>query len=357
MNTYTAKDVTLYVPYYNASRTILRVIEAVYSQTEVPGRVIIINDGSIEPLPKVTCEVIEHEQNKGLAAARNTALDHCNTPLIAALDADVIPNTNWLEKMLECLNSSEAAGVGGCLFEKHRRNMGDRWRSVHMCQNWGKRKIIHPRFIYGANTLFITQRLKDAGGYDPVCRTNNEDSTMSDALYEMNCELIYTPDAICWHLRRDTSRTILPGYWGWHHAKGVQQGDFDSPEGIIDRIERVNFGIFDYRFHLDSREGRADFMAIDALIPWVFCILDLNLYHRRNNSPVPDIRGMLNEVIPDKELYNLLIEYLPSHQGTHEPEEWHSRYLETFNKCLEKFSWKPECGIKELYWAIKNEVA
>ncbi|RMD77571.1 MAG: glycosyltransferase family 2 protein [Lentisphaerae bacterium] len=282
---YTARDVTLYIPFYQAHTTIQRVWEAVRRLSPAPARIIIVDDGSPQPFQDpgdARLEIVRLPENRGLANARNVALDHTRTELIAALDADVMPAHDWLEKMLEACNSQRAHGVGGRLDEYYQHRPADCWRARHMAQHWGDTLTTTPRFLYGANTLFLTEVLKHAGGYDPELRTNNEDRTMSDLLVEKGYTLVYTPAARAYHLRKDTNRTILQGYWKWHHARGLKLGHFHHFSRLCRRIAEVNFGIGRYRVDLDINEKRFDLLRFDVAIPWVFSVLDVQLYNRLN---------------------------------------------------------------------------
>ncbi|OVE82699.1 hypothetical protein BVY04_00270, partial [bacterium M21] len=290
---FTESDVTIYIPYYNTEATIGPCLDAVLAQTHHPARVLVIDDGSRLPFVDDRVEVIRHAKNSGLATARNTALDACKTPLIASLDSDVVADPHWLKHLLEAINLDHVVGAGGKLVEKYQDNLGNLWRAEHMKQHWGEKALRNPRFLYGANSLYIVDALHEVGRYDERLRTNNEDRTISEALYANFHDLIYTPDALCYHLRRDTYRSILHGYWQWHHARGLLAGDFQSPEGIIRRIADVNFGIFRYRFDLDAKNGRYDLLGLDACVPWVFCVNDLRLYHRVTGNAVPDFPGEL----------------------------------------------------------------
>ena len=180
---YTAQDISLFVPFYNAARTIVPCIEALLGQTVKAARLFVIDDGSTQPLPsQLAVEVISHGVNKGLAAGRNTALQACDSSLIASVDADVVADPQWLETLLETLNDSGASGVAGRMDEHYQRNVGDRWRAVLMAQHWGDEKLDNPRFLFGANTLMRVGKLRAVGGFDESCRTNNEDRTVCDAL-------------------------------------------------------------------------------------------------------------------------------------------------------------------------------
>ncbi len=282
---YRPTDTTLYVPAFQAEATLPACLEAIHCQTCAPAKILVIDDGSSNPVQADAAEIIRHNSNLGLAATRNTAIAACGTALLAALDADVTPAPDWLEHLLEAINSGPFAGAGGRLDEHFQETTADKWRAVHMAQHWGNEPVRNPKFLFGANTIFQTNALRAAGNYNPLLRTNNEDRAICDALRDAGRELIYTPLARAKHLRRDSAFSILRGYWKWHHAKGLLRGDFDSFPEILNRIANVNFGIFSFRFNLDLQSGRHFLLPLDAILPWIFSKLDLDLFTQRAAAP------------------------------------------------------------------------
>ncbi|MCA9291318.1 MAG: glycosyltransferase, partial [Phycisphaerales bacterium] len=267
---FTGDDVTWYVPCYNAHATLSRCLHGITQQCTRPARVLVIDDGSHDSYGTLPVEVIRHKSNAGLAAARNTALAACRTPLLAAVDADVAVEPDWLRRMLDTLNDTRAAGAGGCLREHYDDTPADSWRARHMAQHWGQAPLRNPRFLFGSNTLFVADALRAIGGYDTRWRTNGEDIAVSEAVYATGRALAYAPDAVGRHLRQDTIRTVLRGFWQWHHVAGVRNRDFDTLETLVDRIERVGIGIWRFRAARDEREGCTDLLPLDAALPWIF---------------------------------------------------------------------------------------
>ncbi|MFH0878418.1 MAG: glycosyltransferase family 2 protein [Lentisphaerota bacterium] len=339
---FTARDITLYVPYYNAKATCQEVLEAVFAQTCPPAAVLVIDDGSSSPCDLPGVKILRHETNQGLAAARNTALNACQTSLLASLDADVAADPDWLKNMLAAMNSGDYAGVGGRLREKHSTSLPDRWRAIHMAQNWGDYPVLNPRFLFGSNNLFKTAALREAGGYDPALRTNNEDRTMSEKLYAMKRDLLYAPHALCYHLKKDTLQSVLRGYWQWHHAKGVTRGDYESSEGLIRRIMEVNCGIFRFRFDRDRQIAREEFLPLDAMIPWVFCGQDISFFAQRSGNAMPDFPSSQRlDELPNPLRQSL--ELLMPAQGPAVASPWLEEYEQVFNLGLDQFGWNAEC--------------
>jgi glycosyltransferase involved in cell wall biosynthesis len=79
-------DVTVVVPCFNYGRFLT---EAVDSALQEGAQVVVVDDGSTEPLPKLPPEVeLIRQQNQGVARARNAGLARVETPYALVLDAD-----------------------------------------------------------------------------------------------------------------------------------------------------------------------------------------------------------------------------------------------------------------------------
>lgn len=345
---YTPSDVTIYVPAFNAETTLNQCLDGIEALAVRPARIIIVDDGSDVPVAsRAEFQVTRHEKNLGLGAARNTALTACRTPLLSALDADIVPERNWLARLLESINFTHAVGAGGMVNEQFQDTLGDRWRAIHMAQHWGDSSIANPRFLYGANTLFVARELRAAGGYDAELRSNNEDRTISEAIYKKGLSLFYNPAACCRHLRRDSIKSILPGYWRWHHAAGLLRGDYDAYEKLIKRINSVNFGIFRHRFNLDLQAGRNELLGLDAALPWIFCAMDIIFCSKRNNITPPAFPP--NEILQDlpdhisTALLKLLPESMTGRVGKNTGSKLPSVYLKEFTRCLNISGWRNDC--------------
>ncbi|MCH2207148.1 MAG: glycosyltransferase family 2 protein [Lentisphaerales bacterium] len=327
------RHITLYVPCYNANATIEHCLDSLLKQTIKVDSLFLVDDGSTHKLPDLPVKIIQHPENLGLASARNTALKHCQTPLIASVDSDVIAEPDWLEKLLARVNKRDVVGAAGQMDEFYKDDIGDRWRAKHMAQHWGGDSLVNPRFLFGANTLMIAEELRKSGGFDTRCRTNNEDRTMCEFIFQRDLNLAYEPSARCSHLRRDSAESILSSYWGWHHAKGLVEGDFDSSEGVIGRIRKVNFGIADYRYNMDLEDGKDEFAILDLLIPIVFAACDLRLYSQRSKVEMPSLEPLIDYLGLAYDKLKFFIE----DGEVLEKESWFSAYEATFKSCCEEF--------------------
>lgn len=114
-------DVSILIPVYNVQDYILRCLESVSSQSYTGTMECLIiddcgTDGSIDIARRFIAEyngsvnfrIISHDRNRGLSAARNTAVAHAEGEYIMHLDSD-----DWLEKcaLEELMNKQKEAGA------------------------------------------------------------------------------------------------------------------------------------------------------------------------------------------------------------------------------------------------------
>ncbi|MCM8804957.1 MAG: glycosyltransferase [Candidatus Omnitrophica bacterium] len=212
-------EVSLYIPCYNSEKYIDRCIQSVLNQTYPIKEILIIDDGSTDKTVKIASKypvkIIRHLKNKGLAAARNTAFNMLNSEFIASLDSDCCPQKDWLEKLIRNFVSDKIAGVGGRLIEKNTKSLPDKWRSKHLSQDHGDKKIFNAFALPGCNCVFRKQVIIEIGGYNEKYKTNSEDTDICLRLKNNGYSLVYEPQAKVFHLRKDTVFSVARMYYGW----------------------------------------------------------------------------------------------------------------------------------------------
>lgn len=101
------------IPAYNCGDEIAGAVDSAFGQTGVEAEVVVVNDGSTDTQTEPALDqlqqkygdrlVVLHQPNQGPAAARNTALQRCNSQWIAFLDHD----DRWApEKLLQQLKAA-----------------------------------------------------------------------------------------------------------------------------------------------------------------------------------------------------------------------------------------------------------
>lgn len=99
------------MPAFDAQATIRASVESVLAQTEGDLELIVVDDGSHRPPAEALADVrdprlrvLRHARNRGVSAARNTALAAASAPLVSQLDADDLWEPDYLEAILPCFD-------------------------------------------------------------------------------------------------------------------------------------------------------------------------------------------------------------------------------------------------------------
>ncbi len=115
----TCEDVTILIPAYKPDIRMTETIDSIAAQTAGQPRVIICDDGSpaaslvwfdYARLRLQNFKIVR-QPNGGLLAARNTLVEHLETPLAIFLDTDDLLTKEYLERVLETYNLSPTANA------------------------------------------------------------------------------------------------------------------------------------------------------------------------------------------------------------------------------------------------------
>lgn len=107
------------IPVYNRSNEVKSAIESVTTQSYQDLEIIVVDDASTDELqasieffadPRI--RLVQHAQNRGAAASRNTGLEAARGDWVAFLDSDDAWDVNKLDKQLASLAAKPAASAG-----------------------------------------------------------------------------------------------------------------------------------------------------------------------------------------------------------------------------------------------------
>ena len=101
--------VNIGVPVYNVEAYLRECLDSIMNQTFKDFEVIMVDDGSTDNSFNICQEYVArdnrfkliHQENKGLAGARNTCLKHMKGEYITWIDSDDVVDDNYLERLLE----------------------------------------------------------------------------------------------------------------------------------------------------------------------------------------------------------------------------------------------------------------
>jgi glycosyltransferase involved in cell wall biosynthesis len=117
-----------------------------------------------------------HVDEANSAAARNAGLAAARGRYLLLTDADCVPEVDWIEKMTDRLAVGNVIGVGGFIGKLNPRTWTQRYAITVVDGQRGLNYLpaLHLPYVVGANAGFLTQAVRQAGGFDPELRSGND---------------------------------------------------------------------------------------------------------------------------------------------------------------------------------------
>jgi GT2 family glycosyltransferase len=219
--------VSVVVCTHNGEATLRECLEGLDRLRYPDYEVVVVDDGSTDASAAIVseydCTLISTE-NRGLSAARNTGLEASSGEIVAYLDDDATPDTDWLTYLAHTFRTSSHAGVGGpnLAFQ-------DDGAIAHCVTNapGGPTHVLlsdeEAEHIPGCNMAFRRAALLEIGGFDPRFRAAGDDVDICWRLREHGHTLGFSPAATVWHHRRDSLRA----YWRQQRGYGAAEAELE----------------------------------------------------------------------------------------------------------------------------------
>lgn len=116
---------SIIVPLYNKESFVRDALNSILKQTYTDYEVIIVNDASTDDSAIVAetflsdkIRIIQHDKNKGLAAARNTGIQNATSNFITYLDADDVWKPTFLEHIFSLTQEFSEAQIFATNYEE-----------------------------------------------------------------------------------------------------------------------------------------------------------------------------------------------------------------------------------------------
>jgi glycosyltransferase involved in cell wall biosynthesis len=166
------------IPSFNYGHFVTEAVDSALAQTYAPREVIVVDDGSTDDTRK-RLEAYEgrirylHQENLGLAAARNAGIRAARGEYVALLDADDIWHPQKLELQMAYLAAHPEVGLLGA---ERTRNRPARWPALDRAAGLAARPITLEQLVicsrFGPSSVVIARRCFEAVGYfDPALRS------------------------------------------------------------------------------------------------------------------------------------------------------------------------------------------
>ncbi len=236
----------------NAAADLPRYLQALERLAHRPLEVIVVDcastDSTVETLARASIQganlrVIELEENVGFANGMNRALAASSAPFALSLNADALPATDYVGRLLARFESHPELRVGAVTGRLSRFRSGDEpavldAAGMRLTLNWRHHdrgssepdvgQYDRAERVFGgtgAATLFFRPALEDAAIDGEVFldefHSFREDAELSFRLRERGWEILYEPRAIASHRRHNLPgrRSAMPDHVNLHSVK------------------------------------------------------------------------------------------------------------------------------------------
>jgi GT2 family glycosyltransferase len=232
--------VSVVVCTYNGGRTLEQCLRSLSALNYPNYEVIVVDDGSTdntgEVLDRFPAVRAIRQPNHGLSHARNVGLYAATGAIVAYTDSDCYADPDWLTHLVDLLQRTSAAAVGGPNLTPE-----DGWLAACVGASPGQPTHIlesdqEAEHIPGCNMAFRREDLLAIGGFDDQYRKAGDDVDLCWRLQHAGRWIAFAPGAFVWHHRRQTPRTYLKQQAGYGEAEALLR--FKHP----DRFNRWGAG-------------------------------------------------------------------------------------------------------------------
>lgn len=210
--------VTVIIVNWNSGELLSRCLESVSAQSYAPARIIVVDNGSTDRSADVVenwagITVIKLGANRGFAAANNIAIEECDTELVALLNPDAFPESDWLARLVGAAVAYPVAAAFGSRQMVAGRDgeidgLGDVYHaSGIMWRNGYGRQLLHADAVSAeifspcaGAALYRRDALMEVGGFDKDYFCYVEDVDLGFRLRLAGYRSIYVADSVVHHV-------------------------------------------------------------------------------------------------------------------------------------------------------------
>jgi glycosyltransferase involved in cell wall biosynthesis len=234
-----APRVSVVVCTYNGGRTLDQCVRSLQKLEYPHYEVIVVDDGSTDDTPSILARFPEvhvvRQPNRGLSAARNVGLELATGEVVAYTDSDCFADPDWLTHLVDQLQRTAAAAVGGPNLTPE-----DGWLAACVAASPGQPTHVLEsdqvaEHIPGCNMAFRRDALLAINGFDPLYRKAGDDVDVCWRLQQSGQWITFAPGAFVWHHRRQGPRSYLRQQAGYGEAEALLR--FHHPDRFNARGE------------------------------------------------------------------------------------------------------------------------
>jgi glycosyltransferase involved in cell wall biosynthesis len=194
--------VSVVIPAHNEEQYLAKTIETILNQDYKNVEIIVVDNASTDQTFQIASRFpikVVREDRKGLLWAREKGRQTATGQIIANIDADCLPDVNWISKALPYFNNEKVVAVSG---PYHYYDADRVFRMVaSFCQCFIYpivNKFLQFPFVssgavlIGGNNFIKAQALEKAGGYDTTLVFYGEDTNTAKRISKYG-KVVFTP--------------------------------------------------------------------------------------------------------------------------------------------------------------------
>lgn len=202
------EKVSIVMPCYNDGAYIHEAIESVLHQTYENLEIIIIDDGSDDPVTKSILEQIDdlrikifHSHRLRPAGARNYGIKEATGKYILPVDSDDKIESTYVEKAVKILEQNENIGVVYCYGDLFGEQSG-RWQ----LPDYSFKTMLLDNIVF-VTAMFYKSDWEKVGGFNTKMKAGMEDYDFWLSLLEIGREIYQIPEVLFHYRIKPVSRT------------------------------------------------------------------------------------------------------------------------------------------------------
>lgn len=199
-------NISIVIPAYNEEKCIGRCLQALISGTETPDEIIVSDgmstDGTVQIAKKYGAIVVKNEKRHA-AGGRNAGINKAKGDIIVFIDADCIPDKDWLKEIHKAFEEEDIDGLGTYIEAAESDNVYEMfwgYLSLQILMSYGnepyyvQEKTLNTAFIT-ASCAYKRSLLCKIKGFSDFFANNAEDIDICWRALDAGAKLKYVPSA------------------------------------------------------------------------------------------------------------------------------------------------------------------
>jgi peptidoglycan-N-acetylglucosamine deacetylase len=261
--------VAVIVPAYNEEKVVLQTVASLLASDHPPNfEIVVVDDGSTDSTYQRCVEAFAGEPrvriytkpNSGKPDALNHGVNHTNSEIVIALDADTLFARDTISKLIRHFDDPQVGAVAGNAKVGNRVNLLTRWQALEYVtsQNLDRRAfnlLNCVTVVPGAVGAWRRELVARVGGFNDLTLAEDADLTMS--IRKLGYSIAYEDEAVGLTEAPDTLRGFMRQRYrwmygtlqaAWKHADAL----FRPKYGSLGFVALPNIFIFQVLFPLIS---------------------------------------------------------------------------------------------------------